>query len=158
MTTLAGAAEVPVEKLGMRLRILGVVAIVFGVLTIKEGSAVLFFDGEARAAAGSYVPFVLMFNTFAGAFYVAAGAGILLRKRWAGHLAVFLAVTTGLVFAGLGVAIFLGTAYESRTIGAMTLRTLFWMVTAAILQRSPVFCCRRCNPSDQGSHLHRGQK
>lgn len=51
-------------------------AILFGLLTLKEGGFVLFFDGPAREAAGSYVPFVLWFNFSAGFAYVAAGIGL----------------------------------------------------------------------------------
>lgn len=41
------------------IRVISLIAIGFGLLTIKEGGAVLFFDGTARDAAGNYVPFVL---------------------------------------------------------------------------------------------------
>lgn len=43
-----------------------VIAIVFGLLTIKSGGSVLFVDGTAREDAGNYVPFVLWFNFLAG--------------------------------------------------------------------------------------------
>ena len=48
------------------------IAIVFGIMTIKSGGAVLFTDGEARLAAGDYVSFVLWFNFLAGFLYVVA--------------------------------------------------------------------------------------
>ncbi len=34
-----------------------IIAVVFGVMTIKSGGSVLFIDGEARHAAGNYVNF-----------------------------------------------------------------------------------------------------
>ena len=37
---------------GIWMRVIALIAIAFGLLTIREGGAVLFFDGAARAAAG----------------------------------------------------------------------------------------------------------
>ena len=45
------------------MHVIALIAVAFGLLTIREGGAVLFVDGAARAAAGSYVPFVLWFNS-----------------------------------------------------------------------------------------------
>ena len=39
-----------------------IIAIIFGIMTIKSGAAVLFFDGEARLAEGNYYGVVLCFN------------------------------------------------------------------------------------------------
>lgn len=50
-------------------------------------------------------------------------------------LAVLIVVATGLVFAAFGVHVWSGAAYESRTFGAMTLRTLLWVVIAATAHR-----------------------
>jgi hypothetical protein len=112
--------------------VIAAVAIVFGALTLKEGGAVLFGDGTARAAAGSYVPFVVWFNFLAGFAYIAAGAGLWLQQRWALWLAAGIAVATALTFAALGVHVFSGGAFETRTVAAMTLRTLVWAVIAAL--------------------------
>ena len=49
-------------KGGRVLKVLAAVAVAFGLMTLKEGGAVLFVDGAGRQAAGSYVPFVLWFN------------------------------------------------------------------------------------------------
>jgi hypothetical protein len=108
----------------------GVVAVAFGFATLKEGASVLFFDGPARAAAGNYVPFVLWFNFFAGFAYVAAGAGIVMRRLWGARLAAILAVATAMGFVLLGAHIAVGGAYESRTVVAMAARTLFWSLVA----------------------------
>jgi len=129
------SAEVSEKPLGNGFKLLGVLALLFGLLTIREGSAVIFFDGPGKAAAGNYVPFVLIFNTIAGVFYVVAGVGVLRRRRWAKLLAIFLAGSTAVVFAALGVFVFLGNPYEMRTIGAMVLRTAFWGFAAVALQR-----------------------
>ncbi|MFA7320575.1 MAG: hypothetical protein WC000_03825, partial [Dokdonella sp.] len=61
---------------------ISVIAIIFGLLTIKEGGTVLFGGEAARSAAGKYVPFVLWFNFLAGFAYVLAGTGMWWRQRW----------------------------------------------------------------------------
>lgn len=107
-----------------------IVAILFGLLTIKSGGSVLFTDGEARQAAGNYVSFVLWFNFLAGFFYVATGIGIWLQKPWSATAATIIAVLTALIFAALGVYILNGGESEQRTTIAMALRTLVWTIIA----------------------------
>ena len=119
------------------IRAVSVVAVGFGLLTIKEGSAVLFGTGAARSAAGNYVPFVLWFNFLAGFAYVIAGVGLWLRRRWAVWLATAIAAATATVFAAFGVYIYTGGAYEMRTVIAMSFRTLVWVAIAAISWRGP---------------------
>jgi len=120
---------------GIWMRVIALIAIGFGLMTIREGGAVLFYDGAARDAAGSYVPFVLWFNFLAGFAYVIAGVGLWIRRRWATWLAMAIAVATALVFLAFGVHVALGGAWERRTVIAMTLRTLVWVGIAAIAWR-----------------------
>ena len=108
----------------------GVVAVTFGAATIWSGGNVLF--GNGAAAAGNYVPFVVWFNFLAGFFYVAAGAGLWLARRWAARLAAALALATFLAFAAFAVHIATGGAFEPRTVGAMTLRSFFWLGIATL--------------------------
>ena len=112
-----------------------VFAILFGLLTIKEGGAVLFIDGAARKAAGNYVPFVLWFNFSAGFFYIAAGIGLWRMRLWSARLAALIAALTLLVFTVFGVLAFRGGAYELRTVMAMTLRSLVWLAISYAANR-----------------------
>lgn len=114
---------------------ISVVAIAFGLLTLKEGGTVLFGGEAARAAAGHYVPFVLWFNFVAGFAYVIAGTGLWLQQRWAAWLAIIIAVATACTFVAFGVSVYSGAAYELRTFVAMSLRTLVWTAIAAISWR-----------------------
>jgi hypothetical protein len=123
------------DRGGATIRVISVIAVVFGVMTLKEGGAVLFGSGEARAAAGNYVPFVLWFNFLAGFAYVTAGVGVWLGRRWAALLALFVAAATALVFAAFGAHVLAGGAYETRTVVAMSLRTLVWFAIARIARR-----------------------
>lgn len=107
-----------------------IVAVLFGLLTIKSGGAVLLFDGAARQAAGNYVPFVLWFNFIAGFFYLLAGVGLWQRRHWAVALASAIAAATLAVFAALGLHILNQGAYEMRTVIAMALRGGVWSAIA----------------------------
>lgn len=115
--------------------ITSIIAVVFGLMTIKSGGSVLFIDGEARRAAGNYVDFVLWFNFCAGFFYVATGVGIWLKKAWAPAAAITIAVLTLLVFTAFGIHVFYGGDYEQRTVAAMTLRSIVWIAIAITLYR-----------------------
>ena len=115
--------------------LIAVVAVVFGLLTIKAGGAVIFVDGADRQAAGDYVPFVLWFNFLAGFVYIIAGTGLWLQKRWAVKLSVLIAVATVIIYALFGLHIFGGGLYEKRTIIAMSLRSVVWAVIAILAHR-----------------------
>lgn len=110
-------------------------AAVFGVATILAGGRVLFGGEAARAAAGAYVPFVVAFNFAAGFAYLAAAAGLALRKRWTPRLAAAIAGATVIVFLAFAVHVATGGAFESRTVGAMTIRSVFWTAFALAAAR-----------------------
>jgi hypothetical protein len=112
-----------------------IIAVIFGVMTIKSGGSVLFINGEARLAAGNYVDFVLWFNFLAGFFYVFTGIGIWLEKAWAPKAAITIAALTLLVFAAFGIHVLNGGEYEQRTVIAMSVRTLLWTAIAVTCWR-----------------------
>lgn len=112
-----------------------IVAMVFGLLTIKSGGAVLFVDGADRLAAGNYVPFVLWFNFIAGFFYIIAGIGLWLDKYWTVKLSILIASTTLIVYALFGLHILSGGLYEMRTVIAMLLRSIVWLSIAIYAYR-----------------------
>jgi len=115
--------------------VMSLIAAGFGLLTIKEGGAILFGDEAARATAGNYVPFVLWFNFVAGFAYVVAGIGLWLQQRWSAWLAVSLAVATALAFAAFGMHVLFDGLYEKRTVIAMSMRTLVWSTIAIFAWR-----------------------
>ena len=105
----------------------GLAAVLFGGATLFSGGAVLFADGPARAAAGAYMPLVLWFNFLAGFAYILAGAGLYLWRGWAVTLSLAIAAATLAVFAIFGWHILGGGEYETRTVGAMALRSAVWL-------------------------------
>ena len=123
------------SKHTIAIRATAFVAIAFGLLTLKEGGAVIFGDAAARAAAGDYVPFVVWFNFLAGFAYVIAGIGLWMRQRWAGWLAISIAAATALAFAAFGLHMLSGGAYELRTAFAMGFRTLVWSLISVVAWR-----------------------
>jgi uncharacterized membrane protein (DUF2068 family) len=125
---------------GAGIWVISLVAIGFGLLTIKEGGTILFGNMEARAAAGNYVPFVLWFNFLAGFTYVIAGAGLWMQRRWGAWLSVAIVVATAFTFATLGAHIYSGGTFEQRTVIAMSLRTLVWAVIATLAWRRLLRC------------------
>lgn len=112
---------------------LAFVAAAFGLVTLKSGGEVLFFEGAGRQAAGDYVSFVVWFNFLAGFAYIVAAAGLALWRPWAVPLAMTIALLTVVIFAALGVWIVIGGAFEIRTVGAMALRSLVWLGIAFAL-------------------------
>lgn len=128
-------ATAPARRLWM-LRVLGAVAVGFGLLTLVSGGRALFGSPEARAAVGAAVPFVLWFNFGAGFAYVAAGVGLWLRRRWAVGLSLAIALATAAIAAAFAVHVAGGGAHETRTIGALGLRLAFWTLTGAVAWRA----------------------
>jgi hypothetical protein len=106
-------------------------AVLFGLLTLSSGGAVL-FNRAARQAAGNYVEFIVWFNFLAGFAYVITGIGLWRWQR--GGIWLSLAITAAtllafLAFGGYGLG---GGSYELRTVIAMSGRTLIWsLVTLA---------------------------
>jgi uncharacterized membrane protein (DUF2068 family) len=114
------------------LRIFSLIAVVFGLLTLKEGGSVIFDVGSARQAAGNFVPFVVWFNFLSGFFYIAAGAGLWRQKRWAVSLSVILLISIAITYLLFGIHAFNSGRYEIQTVYAMTLRTFLWGVISIV--------------------------
>jgi hypothetical protein len=147
---VADQDTLPIWQLGMGIgdrdmRIVGVMALLFGLATILAGGRALFGDEAAREAAGAAVPFVLWFNFLAGFAYVLAGIGLLMRSPWAISLSILIATATVMVFMVFGAYVFQGGGYEMRTVGAMVLRSVAWIAIAisayrALARPSEVAC------------------
>lgn len=125
-----------IERGGWRLKAAGAIGLVFGLLTIFSGGTALFGGEAARAAVGNAVPFVLWFNFIAGFFYVAAGFGLLADRRAAIWLSTAIAASTIVVLTAFAVHVAGGGLYETRTLGAMLLRSTTWTWIAVTGWRS----------------------
>lgn len=116
-------------------RAIAVSAVAFGVLTLFKAGGILFGIEGAKQAAGAYVPFVVQFNFVAGFFYILAGAGIWLGRRWACPLAGVIMLGTLVTAAAFAFHLSQGGEYETKTVGALAFRAGFWAVITILLRR-----------------------
>jgi hypothetical protein len=117
------------------LTVVAIVAILFGIATVKEGGTVLFTEA-GKQGAGNYVPFVLWFNFFAGFAYIMAGIAMFKLKSCSRRLTAVIAISTTIVFILLGIHIFNDGLYELRTVMAMTIRSTLWISIAILALRA----------------------
>lgn len=122
--------SVPVWK-----RILGVIAVLFAAVTLFKSGQILFGPQSARDAVGDFVPFVVQFNFVAGFVYLLAGVSIFLGRRWALGLSALIALATLITTAFFARHLLAGGAFEMQTVGALGIRSLFWIVVSVILWR-----------------------
>jgi hypothetical protein len=110
------------------LTVVAIIAITFGLLTIVSGARALFGGVDM----GAVVPFVLWFNFLAGFAYLAAGLGLWFQTDWATGLAIAIALATAAVFAAFLWNVSKGVAFEARTMGAMGLRLVVWVIITIV--------------------------
>lgn len=127
----------PMGKTLIWVRIAAMIAALFGFATIYSGGMALFGGEQAAAAVGNAVPIVLWFNFCAGFLYVLAAVGLFWHLPWAGPLAWVIGVSTLIVFGIFVVLVLSGTAFEWRTVGAMILRSGFWLGIAFAMSLGP---------------------
>jgi hypothetical protein len=101
------------------------------VLTVASGGTTL----RGVIDMGAIVPFVLWFNFLAGFAYVACGVLLWRGNRAALPLALLILAGTLAMFAAFGWHVLAGAAHEARTLGAMTLRTGFWIAMVWVAWR-----------------------
>lgn len=121
---------VPVWK-----KTLGIIAVLFAALTLFKSGQILFGPQSARDAVGDFVPFVVQFNFVAGFAYLLAGIGIFLGRRWALGMSALIALATLVTTVFFARHLLAGGAFEMQTIGALGIRSLFWIVVSLILWR-----------------------
>ena len=118
------------------IRPVAIVATLFGLASIFSGGMALFGGAASKAAVGNAVPMVLWFNFLAGFVYILGAVALFNLTPWARLVAWLIGVCTLLVFAILIVMAFSGTPFEWRTIGAMILRSGFWLAIAFALSKA----------------------
>lgn len=121
---------VPVWK-----KTLGIIAVLFAALTLFKSGQILFGPQSARDAVGDFVPFVVQFNFVAGFAYLLAGIGIFLGRHWALGMSALIALATLVTTVFFARHLLAGGAFEMQTVGALGIRSLFWIVVSLILWR-----------------------
>lgn len=135
-SSISGTFDTPGPQPTPSGRLMSMVAVAFGLMTILGGAGVLLEGDTARRIAGDYVPSVIWFNFLAGFLYVAAGIGIWTRARWSVAFSIGIVVGTADVLLALVVYALAGGSYEIRTMVAMALRTGVWLALALGAHRS----------------------
>lgn len=115
-----------------RSRLAGGAAIGFGLLTVISGGSALFGDIDM----GAVVPFVLWFNFLAGFAYVVAGGLLWRGNALAFPAALLIFVATVVVLLAFAGHVVMGGGFEMRTVGAITLRSVFWAAMVWVAARN----------------------
>lgn len=122
----------PILKRPLSIWIVAIVGCVFGLASIRSGGSVLFIDGPFRESVGIFIPFVVWFNFLFGFVYFAAGVGLWVQRRWAVWISLLVVIATLIVFTILVIYIVNGGTYEHRTIYAMILRFVVWVLITIV--------------------------
>ena len=117
------------------VRPVAIFAALFGLLTIYSGGMALFGGVAAKAAVGDAVPLVLWFNFLAGFVYIFGAIALFNFAPWAQPTAWLIGACTLSVFAMLIAMALSGTPFEWCTIGAMVIRSGFWLAIAIALSK-----------------------
>ncbi len=104
----------------------------FGLLTIFMGGAVLFDLFGIRAKEGNYVLFVVWVNWICGFLYLLTAYGFFKQKKWTVKLLFNIFFLLDITFAAFIFHILNGGLYETKTIYAMSFRTLITLAFALV--------------------------
>jgi len=114
-----------------RDRVAAILAVVLGLLSIRQGGSVLL---------GLWVPdypvisWLVWYNVVMGFVSVGAGVGMWQRRAWSSALAVNILAFHGIVFAGLVAMHQFGQVVASQSLFAMLFRTFTWIVIYSLLR------------------------
>lgn len=104
----------------------------FGLLTLFMSTSVIFDLFDIRVKEGNYVLFVVLANFICGFLYLISAYGFLKREKWLTKIlgtAVFILVVA---FIALFFHIQTGGIYETKTVKAMTFRTILTAIFTAV--------------------------
>jgi hypothetical protein len=97
---------------------------VLGLVTLFLSSSVIFDFFGIREKEGNYVLFIVWANFISSILYLFSAYGLVRLRKWTLYLLVFALTILVIAFVGLLSYISSGGVYETKTIGAMTFRTL----------------------------------
>ena len=113
-------------------KITAIILIGFGLLTLVLSTSVIFDLFGVREKEGNYVLFVVWANFISSVIYLFAAYGLLNSKKWTALILSASVLVLILAFIGLFIHISSGGLYETKTIGAMTFRTILTLVFTLI--------------------------
>ena len=117
------------------IRVLSIIATVFGIMTVISGSAVLIPNGIIQKSVGNYVEFVVWFNLLSGLIYIITGFGLWKSRKWSVMTSVILTLALAIILLVFSIHVKQGGMFELRTFYALTFRMLFWLAISFISYR-----------------------
>lgn len=99
-----------------------VVLIAFALITLFLSSSIIFDWFGIRAKEGNYVLVVVWANFLCSLLYLVSSYGFIMQKKWTFKLLISAALILILALFGLFVHIYVGGAFETKTIWAMFFR------------------------------------
>ena len=113
-----------------RHRLAAALAIVLGLLSIKEGGSVLL---GLETKPYHVLPWLVMYNVALGFVSAVAGIGIWTRRAWSGTLAAVILLLHSLVFFSLFMMYEFGKEVAFISVMAMLVRTIVWLVIYSLI-------------------------
>jgi len=113
-------------------RIVSVIAIIPGLLSIKEGGSVLL---GISAKAYPVLPWLVWYNVVLGFVAVTVGIGIWKQQNWGARHAITILTLHGFVFMILIILLAFKEIVAINSILAMLFRTTVWLTIVLLLRR-----------------------
>ncbi len=113
-----------------RHRLAAALAIIIGLLSIKEGGSVLL---GLSTKPYHVLPWLVMYNVALGFVSVVAGIGVWTRRAWSGTLAAVILILHGLVFLSLFMMFEFGKTVAFISVMAMLVRSIVWLVIYSLI-------------------------
>jgi uncharacterized membrane protein (DUF2068 family) len=115
----------------IRHRIIAVLAIVPGLLSIKEGGSVLL---GISTPAYHVLHWLVVYNIVMGLFSLIAGTGIWMQRIWGSILAALILLCHGLVFLTVFFLFLFREPVAPVSVLAMLIRTAVWFIIYLLLR------------------------
>lgn len=113
-----------------RHRIAAVLALIIGLLSIKEGGSVLL---GLTTKPYHVLPWLVMYNVALGFVSVVAGIGLWTERGWGSRLAAVILILHGMVFLVVFMMFEFGKAVAFQSVLAMLFRTVVWLAIYSML-------------------------
>lgn len=117
----------------LRIFTIGLMTLI-GIVSLFMTTSIFLDLFDLRAKEGNYVNFVVVANFICALIYLFAAYGLSTYKAWTVSILKLALAILIIAFIGLGIHIYTGGVYETKTVGAMTFRTLltlFFTVSSA---------------------------
>ncbi len=117
------------------IKLAALVSLIFGLATIFAGGSVIFDLFGMREIQGNYVLFVVWANFICGFLYIISSFGFFKFRKWTVRILGLAVIILLIAFLGLATWIMKGNIYETKTIAAMSFRTVITITLWWIAKR-----------------------